>query len=147
MALERPSTTGEAGRVHQSSKQATIMYEQKNQEGPHTDSNEQEGPASRPQQQLRVNDMPCTLHEELDPCLSSTTSDFIHFIHAMIKSLTDYILMLVGSEGNNEVRMPTIPQKREREAHNNHEHPPIILDVSFSLWMRNLGPEGMDEID
>lgn len=145
MALERPSTTGEAGRVHQSSKQATIMYEQKNQEGPHTDSNEQEGPASRPQQQLRVSDMPCTLHEELDPCLSSTTSEFLH---AMVKSLTDYILMLVGSGGNIEVRMPTNPQSREREKHT------TTMSILLSSWtcpsltrMRNLGPEEMVEID
>ncbi|KAM6143228.1 huntingtin-interacting protein M [Erethizon dorsatum] len=106
------------------------MSEQKNQEGSYKDSNQQEDPASRPEQQLPVSDVYCILHEEYNPSLSSTTSDLLH---ATVESLTDYILTLVGSEGNNNVRMPANPQDGEREGDNNREHPPIILDVSFSF--------------
>ncbi|XP_021118238.1 huntingtin-interacting protein M [Heterocephalus glaber] len=104
------------------------MCEQKSQYGSYKDNNQQEDPASRPEQQLPVSDIYCILHEEYNPYFSSTSD----LLLAMLESLTDYILTLVGSEGNN-VGMPTNPQDGEREMDNNHEHPPIIPDVSFSF--------------
>ncbi|KFO28241.1 huntingtin-interacting protein M [Fukomys damarensis] len=112
------------------------MCDQNNQDGSCKDNNQQEDPASRPEQQLPMRDIYCILHEEYNPSMSSASD----FLLAMIESLTDYILTLVGSEGNNNTGMPTNPQDGEREAESNCEGPPIILDMSFSFSDEMPGP-------
>ncbi|XP_005414881.1 PREDICTED: huntingtin-interacting protein M [Chinchilla lanigera] len=104
------------------------MCEETNQDGPYEDSTEQEDPASSPEEQFPVAHIYCILPEEYNPALSSTTYDFLH---AMVDSLTDYVLKLVCSEGNNNVGMPANAEDGETEADNNREGPPVILDVSF----------------
>ncbi|XP_013361306.1 PREDICTED: huntingtin-interacting protein M-like [Chinchilla lanigera] len=118
-------------------KLAAIMCEETNQGGPYEDSTEQEDPASSPEEQFPVAHIFCILPEEYNPALSSNTYDFLH---AMVDSLTEYVLMLVRSEGNNNVGRPANPQDREREADNNRESPPIILNVSFSFSDEAPGP-------
>ncbi|XP_005414883.1 PREDICTED: huntingtin-interacting protein M [Chinchilla lanigera] len=109
-------------------KLAAIMCEETNQDGPYEDSTEQEDPASGPEEQFPVAHIYCILPEEYNPALSSTTYDFLQ---AMVDSLTDYVLTLVHSEGNNNVGMPTDAEDGGTEADNNRECAPVILDVSF----------------